>query len=81
MKQRYEDGVVPEGNAAARREIARQMKQARKESCLTQQTLAERIGTRTSNISRMESGTYNPSLDFLVKAAAGMGKRVRIVIE
>ncbi|MDR2542420.1 MAG: helix-turn-helix transcriptional regulator [Treponema sp.] len=54
---------------------------ARKEKNLTQKDLAGLIGTRQSNISRLESGNYNPSLDFLQKIASAMDKRldVRIV--
>ena len=32
------------------------------------------------NITRFESGSYNPSLDFMVKIAAAMGKRVQITL-
>jgi transcriptional regulator with XRE-family HTH domain len=42
--------------------------------------LAERAGTKKSNISRLESGRYNPSLDFLVKVAGCLGKTVEIQI-
>jgi len=35
---------------------------------------AELIGTRQSNISRLESGNCNPTLDFLQKIASAMGK-------
>jgi predicted transcriptional regulator len=54
---------------------------ARRERNLTQKGLAELIGTRQSNISRLESGNYNPTLDFLQKIASAMGKKlvVRIV--
>ena len=45
---------------------------------LTQSTLADIAGTKKSNISRMESGNYNPSLDFLVKVANSMGKKIDI---
>jgi len=37
----------------------------RMERNLTQKDLAELVGTRQSNISRLESGNYNPSLGFL----------------
>ena len=40
--------------------------------------LARRVGTQKSNISRLESGNYNPSLDFLVKVARSLGKNVSI---
>ena len=51
---------------------------ARREKNLTQKGLAELIGTRQSNISRLESGNYNPSLDFLQKVASAMGKRLEV---
>ncbi|CAK7030355.1 MAG: hypothetical protein DELT_02758 [Desulfovibrio sp.] len=59
-------------------ELVRQIIQARAEQNLTQQELADRIGIKQSNISRLESGTYNPSLDFLKKIASGLGKELHI---
>jgi transcriptional regulator with XRE-family HTH domain len=46
------------------------------EQGLTQKELAEKIGTRQSNISRIESGKYNPSLEFLKKVAKGLNKEL-----
>lgn len=37
-----------------------------------------RVGTQKSNISRFESGNYNPSLDFLTKIAESLGKDISI---
>ena len=51
---------------------------ARKEKNLTQKGLADLVGTKQSNISRLESGTYNPSMDFLQKIASAMGKRLEV---
>lgn len=59
-------------------EIVRQIIQARTEQNLTQKDLANRIGIRQSNISRLESGNYNPSLVFLKKVAEGLGKELHI---
>lgn len=59
-------------------EIVRQIIEARDELNLTQKELAEKIGIKQSNISRLESGTYNPSLDFLKKIARGLGKELHI---
>jgi DNA-binding XRE family transcriptional regulator len=53
---------------------------ARKEKNLTQKGLAELIGTRQSNISRLESGNYNPTLELLTKIAQVMGKRLEVRI-
>jgi len=51
---------------------------ARKEKNLTQKGLADLVGTKQSNISRLESGTYNPSMDFLQKIAFAMGKKLEV---
>ncbi len=63
-----------------RYEVVEQLKNARKAQDVTQEVLAERVGTKKSNISRFESGKYNPSLDFLVKVADSLGKQVHIHI-
>ena len=59
-------------------EIIRQIIQARIEQNLTQADLAKKMDTRQSNISRLESGTYNPSLNFLRKFALSLGKDLHI---
>lgn len=58
--------------------IVSQLKETRKSIGMTQEELAELVGTKKSNISRLESGRYNPSLDFLIKVAAGLGKSIQI---
>ena len=45
-----------------------------------QEMLAEKVGTKKSNISRLESGRYNPSLDFLEKVAGGLGKEIKVKV-
>lgn len=59
-------------------EIIKQIIDARNELNLTQKELAEKIGIKQSNISRLESGNYNPSLDFLKKVARGLNKELHI---
>lgn len=81
MKKRYEDGVVPQLNQEIRTEFAKQMREIRLRQNLTQQVVADRVGTKKSNISRMESGRYNPSLDFMVRVADCMGKHISITLE
>lgn len=80
MNNRYADGVVTPAAKTARAAIAQELKSTRQELHITQDALAERAGTQKSNISRMESGRYNPSLDFLVKVAESMGKKLEIHI-
>ena len=61
-----------------RYEIISQIIEIRKEQHMTQEELAKRVGTQKSNISRLESGNYNPSLDFLIKVARSLGKELSI---
>lgn len=61
-----------------RYEVISQIIEARKENNMTQEELAKKIGTQKSNISRLESGNYNPSLDFLIKVAQGLGKELKV---
>lgn len=61
-----------------RYEAIEQVIKARQEQHITQEELAKRVGTQKSNISRFESGNYNPSLDFLTKIAESLGKNVSI---
>ncbi|MCI7106448.1 MAG: helix-turn-helix transcriptional regulator [Lachnospiraceae bacterium] len=68
-------------NNSARQEVALQLRQVRKSQGMTQESLAELVGTKKSNISRLESGRYNPSLDFLVKVAGGLGKKIQVKIK
>jgi DNA-binding XRE family transcriptional regulator len=72
-------GLLAEYNALRPEyEIIQQIIQARADQNLTQRELAEKIGLKQSNISRLESGNYNPSLDFLKKVADGLGKELHI---
>lgn len=66
--------------SSPREEIVRQLREVRKAEGMTQEHLAELVGTKKSNISRLESGRYNPSLDFLVKVADGLGKQISVKV-
>jgi len=50
----------------------------RMERGLTQRQLAELVGTRQSSISRLESGSRDPSLSFLRRIADALGARVEV---
>lgn len=63
-----------------RYEVISQLIEARTSQGITQQELAFRVGTQRSNISRLESGACNPSLDFLVKIAHSLGKTVQVTL-
>ena len=65
----------------ASQEVAKQLRDVRKSQGMTQESLAELVGTKKSNISRLESGRYNPGLDFLVKVAGGLGKQIQVKVK
>lgn len=64
-----------------RYEIISQIIEARKSLNMTQAELAKLVGTQKSNISRLESGNYNPSLDFLIRIADSLGKNLKIQLQ
>lgn len=61
-----------------RNNVIEQYIQCRKEKQMTQKDVANILGTKRPNISRFENGTYNPTLDFLVKVAESIGKELEI---
>lgn len=72
---------IGEEQLTPRYEVVEQLKKARKEQQITQEMLAERVGTKKSNISRLESGKYNPSLDFLIKVADCLDRELQILVK
>ena len=62
-------------------EIIRAEIERRRAIGMTQKQLAEKMGPAQANISRFESGTYNPSLAFLQKMADSLGKTLKISLE
>ena len=61
--------------------IIEQIIQKRIKMNLTQKQFATKVQTKQSAISRLESGTYNPSLKFLKKIAEAMNSRLVIAFE
>lgn len=59
-------------------DIIRAMVVARKERNMTQKELAEKTGITQADISRIENGTRNPSLDMIKRLAKGMGMRLKL---
>lgn len=48
------------------------------EKGLTQKELARKIDTKQSAVSRLESGSYNPSIAFLRKVATALDARLKV---
>lgn len=64
-----------------RQTIIQKLTQARLEKGLSQEQLAKKIGTKRSNICRIEKGTQNLSLDLMIKIAEALDKDVSVMLE
>ena len=64
-----------------RQRIISALTAARIEKGLSQQALADRIGTKRSNICRIEAGGQNISLDMLLKISDALGKDVSFILD
>ena len=65
----------------SRRKIVSQLVSARLEKGLSQEQLAKLIGTQKSNISRIESGKQNLTVDMMIKICDALEKNVDLVLE
>lgn len=70
--------VIEKKQKDVRQNVIEQYISCRKEKKMTQTDVANILGTKRPNITRFENGTYNPTLDFLVKVAESMGKELDI---
>lgn len=59
-------------------DIIRAIVDARTSQNLTQKELAERTGINQADISKLENGTRNPSINLLKRLAEGMGMNLKI---
>lgn len=73
LKKHY-DELGPEF-AVVERLIERRLKKG-----LSQADLAKRAGTKQSAISRFESGSYNPTINFLYKIADALDTKLKITV-
>ncbi len=71
VKREY-DALAPEYD------IIQAMIDARKDQNLTQKELSERTGITQADISRIEKGTRNPSLEMLKRLAQGLGMQLKV---
>ena len=71
LKKEY-DALAP------RYELISKAIDARLKKKMTQEEVAEKMGTTKSSISRFESGNYNPTIDFLTRLSYALGKHLKI---
>ena len=60
--------------------LAQTLKEERKRAGLTQEELAEKIGTKKTYISRLENGIADIQLSTLFRIFEGLGRRVSLTI-
>lgn len=60
--------------------LAETLKEERLKAGLSQQQLAERIGTKKTYISRLENGKADVQLNTLFRIFEGLGRRVSLTI-
>lgn len=60
--------------------LAQTLKEERKRAGLTQQELAEKIGTKKTYISRLENGKSDIQLSTLFRIFEGLGRHVSLTI-
>ncbi len=61
-----------------RQSVIEQYVRCRKVQGMTQAELAKRAGIPRTNITRFESGNYNPSLEMLVRIATALGMTLQV---
>lgn len=71
FKKEYE-AIQPE------MDVIRAIVDARNSQNMTQKELAERTGINQADISKLENGTRNPSVNLLKRLAEGMGMALKI---
>ena len=59
-------------------DVIRAIVDARTSQNITQKELAERTGINQADISKLENGTRNPSINLLKRLAEGMGMALKI---
>lgn len=85
MEKKKMDNKELEENIARKQDLVRkalvkQYIEYRKNRNLTQEELACTMGIKRPNISRFETGEYNPTLDLLVKMAECMNLEIEIIL-
>ena len=64
-----------------RKQLIEQLIRYRKAKKITQADISESTGIQRPNISRLESGKYNPTLDMIVRVADSIGLEVEITLK
>ncbi|MBP3200040.1 MAG: helix-turn-helix transcriptional regulator [Lachnospiraceae bacterium] len=66
------------GELAPRYELISKAIDVRLKKKMTQEKVAQKMGTTKSSISKFESGDYNHTVDFLIRLSGALGKTLKI---
>ena len=75
------DNMLTELQLELRKSLAEQFIAIRRDKGMTQVDISETTGILRPNISRMEKGDYNPTLDMIARIAYSLDKKIVISFE
>ena len=78
VKEDGGDFVLDDEKEKIKFKVMQEFVKIRKEKGVTQDELAKRTGIARPNIARMENGSYNPTIEMMVRMAAGLDMRLDI---
>jgi len=73
-----EKTTLSEKQSEIKAKLMKEFVELRKSKKMTQQALADKTGIARPNIARMENGSYNPTVDMMVRMADGLGMTIEI---
>lgn len=62
-------------------DVLQALKKSRKQQGLTQAELAKKANMPRTTVTKVESGSYNPTLNTLMNMAVAMGKKLQITLQ
>lgn len=80
LASQYPDFTLDLAEEAARQEVALKLVELRLEWGLSQAQMAEKLGLRQANLSRLESGQANPTVGMLGRIAEKLKKNFGIEV-
>lgn len=80
LASQYPDFTLDLAEEAARQEVALKLVKLRLERGLSQAQMAEKLGLRQANLSRLESGQANPTVGMLGRIAEKLKKNFGIEV-
>lgn len=81
LASQYPDFTLDLAEEGARQEVALKLVELRLERGLSQAQMAEKLGLRQANLSRLESGQANPTVGILGRIAEALACKLKLSVE